>query len=342
LILPDSGYETDESVAEFSRAYLEKLHALPGVEAACVADHLPRTPMPPKNSFSIDSVEQEEGVALTATTLSVSDGYFESFRIRFLQGRSFEAEDRLSAPPVAIINNAMAQTHWPDRNPLGERITLRGVSREIIGIVGNVREDMFRDRLMASEPIIYLPQAQVPSRAIAVVLRTTPPPRTLAGPARDALWEVDRKLSATEIQTYEEFIAQFFVGMQVISTLLSSFGGLALFLAAVGIYGVLAFSVSRRTHEIGIRMAMGAKRRDVLKLVTREGIVLVIIGFAIGVPGIMLVSRAVAQVMAGFSTVAPATAFWVGLVLFSVSLLACYIPARRAAALHPLVALRYE
>ncbi len=130
--------------------------------------------------------------------------------------------------------------------------------------------------------------------------------------------------------------------MKVISSLLTSFEGLALFLAAVGIYGVLAFSVSRRTHEIGIRMAMGANRIDVLKLVTREGIVLVGMGLAIGVPGIFLVSNAVAQVMAGLSTVAPTTSIGVGLILFLVSHLACYIPARRAAGLHPIVALRYE
>jgi putative ABC transport system permease protein len=153
---------------------------------------------------------------------------------------------------------------------------------------------------------------------------------------------VDRKLSATQIQTYQELMDQMFVGMRVISTILTSFGGLALILASVGIYGVLAFSVSRRTHEIGIRMAMGAHSLDVLKLVTREGLVLVAIGFAIGLPGIFLVSNAVSQAMSGLTTVAPSTSIAVGTVLFLVSLTACYVPARRAASLHPVVALRHE
>jgi putative ABC transport system permease protein len=259
-----------------------------------------------------------------------------------MQGRDFQEMDRFDAPPVTMVNQALAAAYWPEENPLGKRITLQGVSREIVGVVGNVREDMLLDSRKETEPIIYIPQAQAPSRAIAVLLSTIPPPRTLAGPARDALWEVDRKLSATQIQTYQELMDQMFVGMRVISTILTSFGGLALILAAVGIYGVLAFSVSRRTHEIGIRMAMGAHSFDVLKLVTREGLVLVAIGFAIGLPGILLVSNAVSQAMSGLTTVAPSTSIAVGIVLFLVSLTACYVPARRAASLHPVVALRYE
>ncbi len=342
LAVPTSGYETDESVANFTRDFLEKLRALPGTNAASTANHLPRTPIPPKSSFAIDGRGHEEGVLLNTTTLTVSSGYWETLQIPLLQGRGFQATDRFTAPPVALINNAMAAAYWPEQNPLGERITLQDVSREIIGIVGNVREDMLLDSQAQTETIIYLPQAQVPSRGLSVLLSTSPPPRTLAGPARDALWDIDRKLSASQTQTYQELLDQMFVGMRVISTLLTSFGGLALFLAAVGIYGVLAFSVSRRTHEIGIRMAMGARAVDVLKLVTREGLVLVAIGFAIGVPGILLVSSVVAQAMSGFATVAPTSSLGVGLVLLLVSLAACYLPARRASRLHPVVALRYE
>jgi putative ABC transport system permease protein len=342
LGIPTAGYESDESVADFTRMYLEKLSGLPGVKAASMANHLPRTPIPPKSSFSVDGREQPDGVALSATTLTVSSGYLRTFQIPLLQGRRFREADRFDAPPVVMVNQALAAIHWPEKNPLGERITLQGVSREITAVVGNVREDMLLDSQAGAEPILYIPQAQVPSRALAVFLSTTPPPRTLIGPARDALLEVDRKITASQIQTYEELLDQMFVGMRVIGTLLTSFGALALILAAVGIYGVLAFSVSRRTHEIGIRMAMGAHSSDVLKLVTREGLVLVAIGFAIGLPGILLVSAGVSQAMSGLVTVAPSTSIAVGVVLLLVSLIACYVPARRAAGLHPLIALRYE
>jgi putative ABC transport system permease protein len=164
----------------------------------------------------------------------------------------------------------------------------------------------------------------------------------LTGPAREAILRIDPKLSAAEFKTMEDFIAQFFVGMRLLNRILSGFGGLALFLAAIGIYGVIAFSVSRRTHEIGLRMALGARQVDVLSLVVREGLVLVAIGFAIGIPGIFLVSRAIAAALSGISPFATSTVVVIGVVLFVVAFLACYVPARRAASLHPAIALRAE
>jgi putative ABC transport system permease protein len=153
---------------------------------------------------------------------------------------------------------------------------------------------------------------------------------------------VDPKLSVAEFQSMEDFVGQFFTGMRIMNGILSGFGGLALLLAAIGIYGVIAFTVSRRTHEIGLRMALGARKLDVLKLVVREGLVLVAIGFGIGVPGILMVNRLISAALAGISPFAVPTAVAVGAGLFLVSLVACYVPARRAASLHPSVALRSE
>ena len=178
----------------------------------------------------------------------------------------------------------------------------------------------------------------MPSRSCALATE----PHTLAAPVRDAVSALDRKLSVTKIETMEEVVEQFFIGGRVISVLLVAFGGLALALAAIGIYGVIAFSVSRRTHEIGVRMAMGARRVDVLQLVLKEGVLLAAIGFAIGIPGVFLVARSIQAIFTGFALVSTGNAVIVGLVLFATAVLASYIPARHAASIAPVTALHYE
>jgi putative ABC transport system permease protein len=341
LQLPEERYPEPLQRSAFLEALRREAGALPGVTAVTAVDHLPRSPLPPTTTFAIEGrTEPEE--APTATLATIDPGYLDVFRVPLFQGRAFQATDRLDAPAVALVNEAMVRSFFDGESPLGERIRFQETTREIVGVVANVREDIFRFDADVSQPIVYLPQSQSPSPQLAVALRAAGDPLALSGPAREAIWSIDPKLSAAEFQSMDEFIAQFFVGMRVLNGILSGFGGLALLLAAIGIYGVIAFSVSRRTHEIGLRVALGARRTDVLKLVIREGIVLVAIGFGIGVPGILLVNVAISAALAGISAFAGGTAAVIGAGLFLVALLACYVPARRAASLHPSVALRTE
>lgn len=339
--LPEDRYDAASKRAAFFESLDRELKALPGVEAATLVDHLPRSPLPAMAAFAVEgrTAEQERP---KATVVTVDPGYLDVFRIPLFQGRPFLPSDRNDALPVALVNEAMARAYFAGESPVGERIQLRDSTREIVGVVANVREDVFRFDADISQPIIYVPQAQAPSRAVEVAVRADRDPLSLTGPARDAIWKVDPKLSAAEFRSMDDFVAQFFAGMRVLNTILTGFGGVALLLAAIGIYGVIAFSVSRRTHEIGLRMALGARRADVLKLVVREGLVLVAIGFAIGIPGVFLVSRAITAALSGISPFGATTAAAVGAGLFLVALLACYVPARRAASLHPSIALRTE
>lgn len=341
LELPGERYGEPSERSRFLEDLQREVGALPGLSAVTAVDHLPRSPLPPTTAFAIEGVTEEEERP-TATLVTIDPGYLDVFRVPLFQGRSFGPGDRLDAPAVALVNQAMAAAYLGGANPIGERIRVQETSREIVGVVANVREDVFRFDADSSQPILYVPQAQTPSRQLAVALRAEGDPESLTGPARDAVWRIDPKLSATEFQTMDEFIGQFFVGMRVLNGILSGFGGLALLLAAIGIYGVIAFSVSRRTHELGLRMALGARRRDVLALVVREGLTLVVIGFVIGIPGILLVSRTIASVLAGISPFGASTAIAIGAGLFLVALAACYLPARRAASLHPAAALRSE
>jgi len=341
LDLPAERYGGPAQRSRFLEELQRELGALPGVAASTAVDHLPRSPLPPTMTFAIEGVTEKEERP-TATVVTIDPGYLDVFRVSLFQGRPFQPSDRPESPPVALVNEAMARAYFSGGSPLGERIRLQETSREIVGVVANVREDIFRFDADVSQPIIYLPQAQSPARSVGVALRTESDPLALTGPAREAILRIDPKLSAAEFQTMEDFIAQFFVGMRLLNRILSGFGGLALFLAAIGIYGVIAFSVSRRTHEIGLRMALGARQVDVLSLVVREGLVLVAIGFAIGIPGIFLVSRAIAAALSGISPFATSTVVVIGAGLFVVAFLACYVPARRAASLHPAVALRSE
>ena len=339
--LPEERYKEPAARSAFMEELKRELDSVPGVRAVTIVDHLPRSPFPPTTTFQIEGHTSAEEKP-TTTVVTIDPGYLDVFAVPLLQGRPFTESDRLDAPAVAIVNEAMVRSQFSGSSPLGKRIRLQEQSREIVGLVANVREDIFRFDADVSQPIVYIPQAQSPARTIGVALRGEADPLTLAGPARDRLWKVDPKLSADEFQTMEEFVAQFFVGMRVLNAILSGFGGLALLLAAIGIYGVIAFSVSRRTHEIGLRMALGARQYDVLKLVVREGLVLVSIGFGIGVPGILLANRLISAALSGVSPFAASTAIVIGTGLFFVAFLACYIPARRAASLHPAVALRAE
>jgi putative ABC transport system permease protein len=341
LDLPEDRYADEARRAAFAEEIQRELQTLPGVEAAAVADHLPRSPLPPSTAFQVEGRSDPEQRSNT-TLVVAGPGYFEVFRVPLFQGRSFTPSDRLDTSPVAIVNEAMVRAHFSGPSPLGERIHLQGVSREIVGVVANVREDIFLFDAELNQPIVYVPLAQSPPRQMAVALRGEGDPLTLSGPARETLWKVDPKLSVAEFQSMEDFVAQFFVGMRVMNGILSGFGGLALLLAAIGIYGVIAFTVSRRTHEIGLRMALGARKVDVLKLVVREGLLLVATGFAFGIPGILMVNRLISAALSGISPFAVPTAAAIGVGLFVVSLLACYVPARRAASLHPSVALRAE
>ncbi len=341
LDLPAERYGEPARRSRFLEELQRELGALPGVTASTAVDHLPRSPLPPTMTFAIEGVTEEEERP-TATVVTIDPGYLDVFRVSLFQGRSFQRSDRPESPPVALVNEAMVRTYFSGGNPIGERIRLQEASREIVGVVANVREDVFRFDADVSQPIIYLPQAQSPARSVSVAVRAESDPLALTGPARETILRIDPKLSAAEFKTMEDFIAQFFVGMRLLNRILSGFGGLALFLAAIGIYGVIAFSVSRRTHEIGLRMALGARQVDVLSLVVREGLLLVAIGFAIGIPGIFLVSRAIAAALSGISPFATSTVVVIGAGLFVVAFLACYVPARRAASLHPAIALRRE
>ena len=343
LRLPTSRYADDHQVSDFYRRLSAELTSVPGVVGGAVTTHQPSTMFPAKTPYALDGEDiSMEEMQKTASFIIVSSTYFETLGVPTLIGRTFTDSDREERALVVLVNEALARRVWPDASPVGERLRVQGESREVIGVVGNIVEDVLLAQTEGAEPILYLPQAQSAQRSAFVLVRTATEPTALAVTVRDAVSTLDRKLSVTKIQTMEEVVEQFFIGGRVISVLLVAFGGLALALAAIGIYGVIAFSVSRRTHEIGVRMAMGARSVDVLRLVLKEGVLLATIGFAIGIPGVFLVARSIQAIFTGFASVSAGNAAIVGVVLFATAVLASYLPARRAASIPPVTALRYE
>ena len=328
--------------ADLTQRLRERAEALPGVTAAAVTNWLPPSFLTPKALFTIDARQRpNDEQRLNTTVLSVSPGYLRTMGVPLMQGRVFTLADRADSLPVVLISDSMRRLYWQDENPVGQRITIRGQSRQIVGVIGNIRHDMLLDA--QAQPVVYLPEAQAPdARSVILVVRTRPDPHTLIAAVRAAVREVDPDATTVQARTMNEVLTERLVFPQLVSGLLVGFGLLAMILAAIGIYGVIAFSVSRRTHEIGVRMAMGARRGDVLALVIREGLLLTAIGFGVGLPGMFLVSRAISSTFLGLSPVASGTTLLVGLALFVVAVAASYIPARRAASLDPMLALRYE
>jgi putative ABC transport system permease protein len=263
-----------------------------------------------------------------------------------LKGRDFTERDGLKSAPVVIINETLAKRFFPDEDPVGKHIRPTiGVDedeplmREIIGVVGDVRHKSLSEE---SGPEVYVPHAQIPFDFMTLVARTENNPRAIIPAVQEEVRALDKDLPVYEFTTLDEYVANSLAQPRFNTMLLAIFAALALALTAVGLYGVVSYSVAQRTHEMGIRMALGAKPSDVLRLVVGQGMVLALIGIGIGLVGAFLTTRVMASLLFGVSTTDPLTFTLISVILIGVALGACFVPARRATRVDPMVALRYE
>ncbi|MFP2929296.1 FtsX-like permease family protein, partial [Pyxidicoccus sp. 3LG] len=353
VALPGARYEDGAKVARFYRELLARLGMLPGVESAAASSGPPMG-----NSRSNWDVEVEGQVLAPGQAKpspfyhSVTPDYFRALGIRVVRGRGFTPEEDTSRLETAVVNESAARMLWPGEDPLGRRFRLSGGPADNpfpwVTVVG-VAADVLSTRLSeGSRPEYYLlhgPLAEardITHRSMTVVLRTRMEPHSLAQEAKRTVRELDGMLAVANVQTLEEAALKSVSRTRFIALLLALFGGAGLTLAAVGIYGVLAFAVARRTREMGIRMALGARRVDVLGLVVKQGLRLTAVGVVLGTLGALAAGRLLHGLLYGVSAADPLTFLSVVAVLGAVALLASYLPARRATSVDPVTALRSE
>jgi predicted permease len=342
--LPGAQYDKAAKVAAFYDQVIARVAVLPGVEHAGAAYQTPFTPGADNSIFNIRGRQAAPGDPPPhADYAFVSADYFATIGQPILKGRGFQPSDMRAgnyfAPnSVAVIDEELARRFWPNGDALGGGISwsAEGPWAEVVGIVATAQ---IKDLTEPSKGTFYLP-AYVPISTL--VIRTSGDPRPLAGAIRDQVLAVDPSQPVFDVKTMEERIAVTLETRRFAVVLLGIFGGLALLLAAIGLYGVLAFAVSQRTREIGIHMALGARTRDVLLMVIRQGMSLVVIGVVLGVAGAYAVTRTIRSLLFEVGTTDPLTFALVSLLLAIVGFVACYLPARRATKVDPLVALRYE
>lgn len=328
---------------QFFRAAIERANAAPGVESATIADAPPlvgaagfsRTIFP-------EGQDETSGYRGTLTQLNnIAPNFFETLRIPVLGGREFNDSDRATTNPVAIANEAMAKQFWPNENAIGKRFHFFGdpTLREIVGMVRNTVVNNIGEE---PQPLAYLPLTQNYSPAVTLQVRTAGRPEAVISTVRTQVQSLDNNLALTNVQTIGELLSQGLWAPRMGATLLAVFGGLALILAVIGVYGVLSYSVNQQTREIGIRMAMGAQTTGVLRHVVGQGMRLAAIGLALGLLVAFAGTRLLASLLFGVSSHDPLTFGAVSLILAMAAVLACYIPARRATKVDPIIALRYE
>jgi putative ABC transport system permease protein len=341
VALPATRYEEDAKQRAFFDALLERVGSHPGVTAAGAVLNLPLNGGSMNGDFGIEGrPEFRPGDAPTAEKHLVTPDYFRAMRIRLVRGRLFTAQDREGSRQVAIINESMARRFWPNADPIGERMRILGDStdwQEIVGIVADVRHQAL-DRGVGLET--YVPFAQFPSEGMTLVVRSTLPTSTLTVAVRNDVRAIDASIPVFAIKWLDEVVAESARARRTPAALLGLFAVIALLLAAVGLYGLLAFSVSQRAHEMGVRMAVGAERRDVIRLVLGEGMRLVGAGAVIGTLLAMALGRVVAALLYETSPFDVASFGVAALVLIGTAALACWAPAHRAAGVDPVRVMR--
>jgi putative ABC transport system permease protein len=343
LPLPDTRFPEDAQRAAFVGRLLETLRALPGVEAA--SGTLPLLGGW-QNSFNVEGrPEPPPGQRPSADIARVAGDYFRAMGVRVLEGRAFEERDNADAPPVCIVDETFAKAHFPGESPLGKRVKFGGHSdtdmpwMEVIGVVAHVKNYGVDED---SRVELYLPYLQSPIGSFTVVVRSHGDPASLASGLRGAVSAVDPDVPVYAVRTLEDLVSERNAQRRLAVVLLSIFAAIALALAAIGIYGVMSYAVAQRTQEIGIRLALGAHRRDILSMVLRHGLGLALAGVAVGLLTAFGLARLVASLLFRVSATDPPTFSLVPLLLIAVAMLACYLPARRATRVDPLVSLRYE
>jgi putative ABC transport system permease protein len=344
ISLPRSKYKEGARSLAFQQELLQRIKALPGVQSAGAITHTPL------NGFGIivfTSIEgqpppdkQDPAIGVGA----VSPDYFQTLHIPLLSGRHVDERDGPTAQKVALVNEAFARRFFPKGDVLGKRVSFGceesdGLCRTIVGVVGNIRQESLTDEF-ASE--LYLPSTQMPMNSMTVFVRTASDPLSLVSAVRSAVLAVDNNQPIYDVKTLTERVSDATAVSRSLTVLFGSFALLALVLGSVGIYGIVAYAVTQRTQEIGIRMALGAQARDILHLVLRHGFVLVLSGVAIGVAAALALTRFLATLLFGITPTDTLTFVVVSAVFFLIAMFASFIPARRATRVDPLIALRYE
>jgi putative ABC transport system permease protein len=347
LILPKAKYPEPEKHRQFFDQILPKLAVLPGVEAAGGAFPMPFSGNDVGSAFSIaGQLPRPAGQELVASHLTITLDYFRAMHTPVLRGRAFDARDTKDSPPVVIINDVLAQRYFPGGNAIGQQIILtHGENdqppppKEIVGVVGDSRHES-----LAIQPLpeFYIPASQDPQRRMDVVIRTATDPAGLQTALRNSVHEFDRDLFVPTLEPLEKHIGVTLAQPRFNMMLLGCFAGVALVLAAIGIYGVIAYSVAQRTKEIGIRMALGAQKIEMLTMILRQGFAVIGIGLLAGLFGAFGVTRLMSRLLYGVSANDISIYAIVTVLLSGAALIATYFPARRAMAVDPIEALRYE
>lgn len=345
LSLPSSGYREGAQINTFYDQLLQRVQALPGVEAAGVSTAVPPDRLEFSNSFVVEGRPPEGNQKPpVAGQLLVSAGYFRALGVPLVRGRYFSADDRVDAPPVVIVSETLARRQFPNEDPVGKRIQRGGPSPTTpwSTIVGVVKDVKYTGLDSADDMAMYVHYPQVWSRNAYVVIRSSSDPQRLVPAVRREVGELNKDLALTKIKTAEQLLYESVAQPRFRTLLLGVFAAVALLLSAVGIYGVMSYFVEQRTHELGIRMALGAQRSHIMKLILGQGMLLAVIGLAIGLVGALIATRILTTLLYGVSATDPMVFGGTSIFLVTVALLASYIPARRATKVDPMVALRYE
>jgi predicted permease len=322
-----------------------RIQKLPGIRFAGATSAIPLGGLNGSGTVTVDSQSvPKEDTDPEADQRSVTSGYFQAMGISLVRGRFFEDRDADTAPPVAIVDESLAQTFWPNQDPIGKRVHMGGPesTRPWATVIGVVRQVHNRTLEMRSRVEVYWPENQRADSAMTLAILTSGSPMSLAPTVQREVAAIDPELPVYRVRSMSEVMGESVARRRLALILLSIFAGLALLLASVGIYGVTSYVVTQRQQEIGLRMALGASARNILRMVFRQGMLQLGIGLAVGIAGAVALTRFLSSLLVLVSPTDPVTFAFVAAVLGSAAVLGCAVPARRATWVDPLVALRHE
>jgi predicted permease len=344
LSLPGAKYPESRQVAAFYQELMSRLKAQPGVQAAAATSQLPLGEVMANASFEIEGRKLEEGIGIADYNI-ISPDYFRAMNVPVLQGRSFAETDGRQSPAPVIVNQTLARKVWPGEEPMGKRLRLTADSPwlSVVGVAADIKNHGLSTE---TKPEMYFPHVETQfglgstRNDMTLVVRSGSDPKVLVSAVRGTIWSLDRDLPVYRVQTMTQIVSDSISRTRFTAALLSLFACLALLLAGVGVYGVMSYTVARRTHEVGIREALGARPRDIVGLFVRQGFVLALAGVGLGLVGALVLTRVMSSLLYDVGATDPLTFAAISILLVAVALLACYLPARRAIRGDPMAALR--